>query len=346
MYLFNVFNNAENELWQLPYERLDLTEEINKGIDGSLSISYEAIKKYAAKFNLSPDGIIAASLRKWKLYRDTDLFARGLLTHRTIEGGNTGASTIVVYFTDYLGALGARYTPFLDTYTATDSSDIAWSIIDDSQNDASGFGDLGITRGLNPTTVDRQRTFRHENIRDAIYGMSRDKVDNGFDFDIDNTLNFNVYYPQKGQARPEIVLSEFNIISWSLNRPLSSKIGNRVHVFGEGLGDDLVAVTRENTTPMATWGLQEKTLSEKTTSDTDELSDRGDKFLSKYQTPQETVSVTIRDVSPDLFSYNLGDTVTVKLASVNFEEQLRIIKRTVSINPSGQATVQLSFEEQ
>lgn len=344
-YSFKIYNRTEDEAWELPYTRMSLTEELNKGLDGSLSMPYASINKYAQKLGTTVDGILSAGFRSWRLYKDTHLMYRGVLSHRTIEGANTGPSTVVVYFTDYIGMLGSRYTPEEDLYTNEDSSDIAWSIIDDSQNDASTHGDLGITRGSNPTTKNRNRTFRHANIRDSLIGMSQAKVADGYDFDIDNTLQFNVYYPSKGQSRPEIMFSDFNVLSWSSNRPLTTKLFNRVHVLGEGLGADLTAVTRENTTPMATWGLVEATLPEKSVSNTTELEDRGDRFLERTAEIRDTLNINTLDDRPGIDQYGLGDSVRVVIDSLGLDEMLRLDTRTLQITPSGFAQVSLTFQE-
>lgn len=343
MYSFRLYNSDNSQVWELPYTRMTLSEELNKGLDGNLSLSYSALDRYAEKLNTSVDGILSSEFRSWRLYRGSDLLYRGLLSHRSIEAGQTGPSTIVVYFTDYVGALGSRFTDIEDIHSNKDSSDIAWALIDDTQSQTNG--DLGITRGTNPTTKNRDRTFRHRNIRDAIIGMSQAKVADGYDFDIDNTLQFNVYYPSKGQSRPEIMFSDFNVLSWSSNRPLTTKLFNRVHVLGEGLGADLTAVTRENTTPMATWGLVEATLPEKSVSNTTELEDRGDRFLERTAEIRDTLNINTLDDRPGIDQYGLGDSVRVVIDSLGLDEMLRLDTRTLQITPSGFAQVSLTFQE-
>lgn len=345
MYSFRLFNRDESEMWELPYSRINLSEELNGGLDGHLTIPYKSLLKYAQNLGTTPDNIISAGFRSWKLYSDDSLFRRGVLSHRAIFGGQTGATNLTVYFTDYVGLLGSRYTPLEDIYTSEDSADIAWALIDDSQSDISGEGNLGITRGTHPTTVNRDRTFRHDNIRNEIVKMSRAKLYNGFDFDIDNTLKFNVYYPTKGTERPEIVFSEFNIVSWLSNRPLTAKLANRVHVLGGGFGEEMVTTTREDATPMATWGLLEDTLSEKSVSTLKTLEDRGDKYLDIKSEPKDVFSITVKDKNPSILNYDLGDTVKVIISEIGVDEQLRIASRSIDILPSGEAMVDITFEE-
>lgn len=345
MWRFIIYNQAETELWELPYSRINLKEKLNNSIDGHLTISYPALTKYALGLNTTVDNIITGGFRSWKLYKDTQLFRRGVLSHRAIAGGQSGATTITIHFTDYVGLLGSRYTPKEDIYSSTDSADIAWALINNSQTDSSGYGDLGISRGSHPTTVNRDRTFRFDNIQNEIIKMSRAALENGFDFDIDNTLNFNIYYPSKGSLRPEIVFSDFNIISWTSNLPLVAKLANRVHVLGSGFGSEMVTATEEDATAMATWGLLEHALSEKSVTLASTLSARGDRYLAINSEPREVFSISVKDHQPDLLDYDLGDTVGVEIAEIDLNEQLRIKSRNIDILPSGEARIDISFEE-
>lgn len=342
-YAFKIYNRAEDQVWELPYEKVTIKEALNRGIDGNASVPYPSLKIYADALDTTPDNIISGGFRSWRLYVDDTMLYRGVLSQRTISGGGAGVTAITVNFTDYIGFLGSRYTPLFDYYPSTeDSADIAWSIIDDSQNDSGGQGDLGITRGTHPTTKDRQRTFRHDNIRDALVGMSAAKVADGYDMDIDTTLNFNIYYP-KGTSRPEIVFSQFNIRKFSLSKPLAAKLINRVHVLGAGNADEMVTSTRENATVQTTWGLLEGTLAEKGVADTSELADRGDRYLERVAEPKDTTTITTSDTN--LTSYAVGDTVRVIIEELSFDDMLRIDSRTLEILPNGQATVTLGFEE-
>jgi hypothetical protein len=344
MYTFKVFNRAEDEVWEVPYEGINLTEEINKGLDGTLKIPYPSIKKYATAMQTTPDGIFASSFRSWRLFRDGNLLFRGVFSHRRITGGQTGATSYEVKLADYFAMLARRYTALEVLYDGTDdSADIAWDLIDTTQLDDEG--DLGITRGTHPTTKDRQRTLRHDNVRDVLVGMSRLKVADGYDMDINNQLQFNIYYPTKGTLRPEIVFNDFNIISWSSDRPLTAKLANRVHVLGAGTGAGLTAATRNDTTQRATWGLLTGTLSEKGVSDSGELNDRGDRFLEKNNVPTDTIAITCRDVSPDISTYDLGDTVTCELSEIDFKEEMRVEKRVFDIKPNGQAVINVGLGE-
>lgn len=343
MWTFYIYNADDTQQWEVPYTRMRATEEMNKGMDGSLSMSYTAFNRYATALNTTIDNILSGGFRTWRLFRDGQIFRRGVLSHTTIEAGQTGASTIVLYFTDYIGLLGARNTPENKFYDMVDSATIAWDLIDEAQQQTNG--NMGITQGTTETTVSRQRTFRYDNIRDEIVKMSNANQSNGYDFDIDNTLNFNIYYPTKGAEKPEIVFSQFNIDSYSLNRPLTAKLANRVNVVGAGFSDDMVTATVQDTTPQTTWGLLEYSLSQKSVSREVELENRGNRELDNRKLPKDVVNITTKDFNPEVTNYDLGDSVTVRLEDVGFEELKRIRTRSLDILPSGQAIVDLTFYE-
>jgi hypothetical protein len=343
-YTFKVLSADESEVWELPYEKITITEEVNKGVDGNINIPYPSLAKYASLMKTSPDGIIASALRYWRLYRDNTLLFRGVFSHRRISGGKTGATTYQAFFGDMVAYLAKRATNLEEIETNEPSNDIAWTRIDNAQNDGD-YGDLGITRGANPTTKSRDRTMRHDKVLDVIVGMSNLKVKDGFDFDIDTQLQFNIYSPEKGMSRPEIIISEFNRLSWTSDRPLTLKLANRVHVLGQGQGAEMVAVTRNDTDQQETWGLLTDVISEKGVGETDELNDRGDQYLIKNSTPTDTFSVKVRDVSPDILTYSLGDTVRLIIEEIGVNTLVRIERRTWEIQPNGQAILTLGFGE-
>jgi hypothetical protein len=344
MYELDLFSSDGSQRWTLPYSTITLNEELNKGIDGTITIAFEDFRSYAAALGTTPDGIVASAARYWKLTRDGVPMARGILLSRKVSGGSSGATSYTINFADLLAALAKRRTAEEVLYTSEDSADIAWDLINDTQADLSGYGNLGVIRGTHPTTIDRDRTLRFDNIRDTIVGMSNLKVQNGYDFDMDVSNNFNIYYPKKGQTREYIVLDAYNIINWSSDRPLQGKLTNRAHVLGKGGGADMVTASVEDTTPMATWGLCEDVVSEKGVEVVAELEDRGEKFVNLNKTPTDTIAVTIKDNAPDLSTYGVGDTIRVILEDLDYNQLLRITKRSLQIGQNGQATVNISLE--
>jgi len=344
MYFFKLYDNDNNQVWDIPFKSISITDRLNYGLNGTINIDYLSLKRYASIFNLTPDDVFASSLRDWRIYQDNNLRYGGILLHRKISGSGNQATSLTVNICDYLNALERRITGNAGTdwtYLSTDSADIAWDIIDQSQTKTNG--DLGITRGLHPTTKDRDRTLRFDNIRDVIIKMSASEVDDGYDCEITPEKVFNIYYP-KGEVKSNIILDDFNIISWSADKNLSGKLANSITVLGSGDGDDIITEVVEDTDSQEVWGLQEQTISAKDNEVSANLIDKGNNALNLLKIPQEIITVRVNDKNPDINTYNLGDTVTVKIDEIGLNTQLRIIQQSIQITPTGVALVDLSFD--
>ncbi|MGH9204643.1 MAG: hypothetical protein ACRD2A_25725, partial [Vicinamibacterales bacterium] len=98
---------------------------------------------------------------------------------------------------DYRGLLHRRiiWPGSTLSYTTTDQADIAWDLIADSQ--ALTGGNFGIIRNAPLTGVTRTVTLEDgENIGEVITKLGRSQ--NGFEWDIDPLLKFNLYFPSRG----------------------------------------------------------------------------------------------------------------------------------------------------
>ena len=314
------------------------------GVSGDVSINYLAIAQYAAKFGITPDDIFASDYSEWQLTKDTAPLYAGVFAHRKISGSKSQPTAYSISLVGFEYLLKSRYSGNAGVwaYTNTDSADIAWDMIDRSQTQTNG--DMSITRGLHPTTVNRDKTNRYDQLLDAIISMSNNAKYNGYDWELDYQKVFNIYYPTKGQTQSNLVLDDFNIISWTNDRDVSVNLANKVIVLGAGFEDSIITETVEDATSQGTWGLQETTLSEKDTTLSDNLIAKGNLLLANKSTPKDIVSVRLSDRSPDILSYNVGDTLPVKISDINFNKNLRIDKRSLQIETSGEATVDLSFQ--
>jgi hypothetical protein len=347
MYEFRIYNKSGEDVWVLPYQTITISEELNVGVTGNITINYLDLKRYADKLNTTPDNIISSEYREWKLYKDNVLFYAGILISRKMFGSKGQGTSLSIEFAGYEAILSNRLTGNAGTdwtYTSEDSADIAWDLIDQTQNDSDGEGDVGITRGTHPTTVDRDRTFRFDYIRKAIEGMSANSKDNGYDWDISNSKVFNIYYPAKGEIKSNIILDDQNILSWTNDKKLSGGLANRVVVIGEGSTDDIVSESVQDTIAQASWYLQEYALSEKDTSVSANLIAKGNKYLEDVKEPKTVISVRVNDKNPLITSYNVADTLPVKISTIDFDEELRIDRRTIQIQRTGEAQVDLSFD--
>jgi hypothetical protein len=179
---------------------------------------------------------------------------------------------------------------------------------------------------------------------DCIIGLSNQKKSDGYDWEITPQKVFNIYYPAKGSTLANIVIDDFNILSWSSDRDLTVNLANRVIGVGAGFDDAINTVTVEDTTAQTAWYLQEQTCSAKDITLTGNLTVEATALLNDKKTPLDVVSLQVNDRSPDISTYNLGDTLPVKISAINFSKNLRVIKRTMQIARSGEAQVNLSFD--
>jgi hypothetical protein len=343
MYEFKVVSGTDT--WIIPFETLTVSETLNGGISGNLELNYLALERYSKLFSLSPDDIFSSDLTEWKLYRDGVIFYAGIFNHRKVSGSKTQGTSYSVNLLGYEYLLKSRYTGNAGTwaYLDDDSADIAWDLINQTNTDAGGHGATGITRGLHPSTVHRDKTCRYDNIYEAIVSMSAAKKYNGYDWTVSPLKVFDIFYP-KGQTRANMVLDDFNILSWTSDRDISTNLANRVIVVGAGFDDAIIAETVNDATSQDVWGLQETVLSEKNTTVSANLIDKGNLTLNDKSSPKDLITLKVRDTAPDVSSYDIGDTLPVKIKTINFNKNLRIDRRTIQIQRSGEAVVDLSFQ--
>lgn len=216
-----------------------------------------------------------------------------------------------VYCYDWFEQLYHRYTARTVQYDGIDAGQIAFDLIDTSQNDSSGLGDLGITEGTIEATMNRDRQYYNQNIGEAIVNLAN--VISGFDFEITNDKEFNVY-AVKGEDKSEDVIFELgkNVKEMNIKEDFVNPV-NRAIILGEATDQsDLQRVERENVDFMHTYGLRESLLSEMDIADLATLEDRGDALLRKYQLPLMVLDMNILESSaPNITDFELGDLITV-----------------------------------
>lgn len=218
---------------------------------------------------------------------------------------------VMVQCFDWFEQLYQRITAKEVQYDGIDAGQIAWDLIDTTQNDPSGFGDLGITEGSIPVSINRDRSYYNQNIGEAIVNLAN--VINGFDFEITNTKVFNTY-AVKGTDKSSSVIFEFgkNITDVDITED-SIHMVNRSIVLGEASDtNELTRVDRNNAAFQNTYKLRESTTSEMQVSDVNTLSDKGDAVLRKYQLPLLTLDMTLlAGSSPSILDFSLGDLITI-----------------------------------
>jgi len=338
-----VKNSDDSLIWELPFVGFNIEQELNKG--ESLSITFEstAIKPIADAHDITIEYIFSASYREIEIYDEEDnkIYA-GYISELQFNSGVGQLGTISVQSKGFFSLLEKRYTDDSLSYTATDSSDIAWGLINYTQTNGA-YGDLGITRGADPTTKNRDRTdLRYKNIAEVIKKMSANEVKDGYDFDVDADKKFNIYYP-KGTTRNIYLEEDFNINTYQISKTFIDGMVNQVIVIGSGVDEDnQLVVTRDasNTYKEAFFLLQD-VLNESDVSVQTTLEDKGDKHLEIYQAPRLTIYLTCRYDEPIFNNYAVGDWLNVVIPSYDINSSYRVNRRTC--NETGE--VGITFRE-
>jgi hypothetical protein len=342
MYKVIVQNLGGTLKWDLPYNKFSFSEILNQDRDLQVEFNIPTLNAIAGDYGINFEYILTASYREIYVYSDDTVIYGGYISDLNINRSVGNSGTVTVASKGFFSLLKKRYTQAsaYRTYTAEDSADIAWDLIDYTQGKT--YGDLGITRGTHPTTKDRDRTLLRENIGEVIEGMSASNVKEGYDFEIDEDKIFNIYYPEKGSIRTNIVLSEdFNIKSYSIRKTFVDSMVNQVHVVGDGFGIDSPVETRDsNATYKSNFFLLEGVLAEKSVRSTTTLQDKGDAYLDKMQAPQYFINISTLDLNPVFTDYEVGDRLRIVIDTLAIDRYLRLVKRT--LNASGE--VFLGFE--
>jgi hypothetical protein len=225
--------------------------------------------------------------------------------------------------------------------TAQDT--IAWNLIQDTQ--ARTNGSLGITRGETPGSP-YLRTRRYE--AGQIIGQLIDQlaaVDNGFEWDIDGLLQFNVWQPTRGTAGG-LVLDLGGTVAGLSRTKNPSGFSNVVRQTGDAA---LTAVTATSATiatdPRGRWeaNYANSDLKEQTT-----VADRAAWQLDQVARDPVAWSLALTQGwwYPFMPGAYLGDTATLVVDSGRLDEvvTVRITEIALRLGESGEEDVQMTVE--
>jgi hypothetical protein len=334
-------------LWELPYQSFSFTEELNKGKDARFSFDFETIKVLADTYNTTTDNIFGGGFREIWIEKSGIKIYYGVITDFDLAGDReTDAVSVSVASVGFFNVFGKRRTNNKRVFSGTDAGTIAWTLINESQTSDNPYSTLGVTMGIITASVNRDRTFRFASVKDEIVQMSNENLSNGFDFDIDNSKVFNVYYPQRGSARADIVFDAASILNWSRNRPSVLSLTNKIYVLGEGINDDILYSTRISAaTYRDVFGTLEDVLSKRDVIESATLDAAGDRFLLESQSPRETFTISHVDDVPDIKNYSVGDSVRVTIQKLGFSDQYkRVTRRAVACDGEDLAIVTLTLK--
>lgn len=345
-------NPADGKIWELTPKSYDFTEKLNQESVANFNLSFEEIKQMAERNDTTVIDIFTASLREIYINRNGTKIFYGVVSEFTVTPGGVGEKDVSIKAIGFFGLFRKRLVGKGTEvkYTATDAGAIAWDLISDSQASDSPYSTWGITMGSITTSKNRDRGYLFDYISDAIIALSNDNLKDGFDFDIDTTKAFNVYYPTKGQARPTVVFDERTALGWNYRKLLFSEMVNKVWVVGEGFNDatnfELRTAGIGYRSPFGT--LEEKLDARNTTEDAT-LQDKGDRRLLEGQDTIIKLDGVNHYDNPSFISftdYNLGDTVIVNLPDLGISSlSKRVIERVFTMkSPSSIGEISLKLK--
>lgn len=344
--VYQVFirNIVTNDIFELPFISLGFTEELNKGRDARISMDYRSAKAIADVYSTDILFLFTSGLRELWIEKNNVKVYIGVISDFSIQKDDKGFLRVDIASVGYLTLLNKRRTSNKRVFTDTDAGQIAKTLIDESQLSDLPYSNLGITYGSIPPSVNRDRTYRFDNVKDALFRLSNENLNNGFDFDIDNNKVFNVYYPTKGIQKTTIFFDEVNIINYRFRKPLVLSLTNQIYVIGEGF-NDAVLFTMRTSPPdyRSVFTLLEDVVADRDVKELATLEDRGDKFLLDSQSPRIGLEINHLDNNPDINDYELGDSFKITIPELSiFGEYKRVYKRAFNIDTNSLATVTIT----
>ena len=327
------------DLFELPYTKLNWVEELNNGATATFDFDFATIRdQVAAPYGTNVFTLLTAVLSQiWVEDSAANKLWFGVISDYQRSKDAAGNYTLTIAACDYFALLQKRRTAANQVYSAVDPATIPWDLININQTSGIASADLGIRQGATASTgLTVSPSYLRADIKQSISDLSNYKVQGSFDFDIDTSLNLNIYYPTKGSLRANVVLDALTTLADGVKMPLLLNMTNRVMARGQGINNDVTESVRIASDPTINeYTLLEDILTDTTTSDTTVLAAEGDKKLSLEQLPLTQITKK-HDDSIDLTTYGLGDTIIVDIPEENISyQQYRVKKRTVDIDNTG-----------
>jgi hypothetical protein len=272
-------------------------------------LSLDAWEAYCTKIGVHPRDLLRKRWTEVRLKeRETYLVGGRVEWFKT----KLGAGTINVRALGFLDMLKHRRTSAQRIFTATEGTDISWTLIEESQ--ALPNGNLYITRGPHQaTTTPHDRTYKRTVIKDAIQAFSTIQ-NHPFDSEITPFKEFNTYL-KLGSERPDIVFKwGVNIIDADITEDTTDLV-NEVTALGSGFGDEAVEVVASNDASEVDNGLSQDVITSNATDNSDGgLDNAAAGYLAAWSRPVVLLDIQVDGGKPPYVTdYGLGDYVQIDL---------------------------------
>jgi hypothetical protein len=283
-----------------------------------------------------------------ELVTDLQVLRDGVLVYRgrigqTSDDVGTDAHTVQVASADYRAILDRRLLlDDLGPYTAADTGNIAWALVSDTQ--ARDGGDLGITRGLHPTTAEtttRSYAAPRQTVAAAVTQLG--ETGTGFDWEVDAELELNLYPGGRGAAN-NVVLDYGGVVAAVRRDVNPAAYANAVL----DIGDTALATEQREAADIATapegrWDAQFSAFDIKEQA---ALAEHADWLLEQSSTIQPAYTVRLK---PGRWRgpahIGLGDPcrLVIRSGRLDVDTTLRVFEITVALGQSGEEDVDLTL---
>lgn len=334
-YTFKVADIAGNMLAELPLGNPVWTFALNAEGSATFTLPIHDPK--------ADPNLLSVGDRDLYIYADGDLKWAGRIWN--IEA-STSNNEIRCSALGWFSIFKRRFVTANRSYDNEEQFDIAWDLIDHSQ-DKTG-GDVGIVNGSgSPSGVLRDRKFfgyELSNIHDEIVAMT--ELQDGFDFEITPEKQFIAYYPMKGDD-VDFPLELGKNVATIATQEDALDLANSVYAVGAGDGDATCIANAIDATSRTTYGLLEAVESFTEIKQFTTLQSRANSQLKVLKHPRITPNIYIvLGADQDYYDYVVGDRVHVKAdyGYLQIDDDYRIITMTYQLTNDGREAVTLGFD--
>jgi hypothetical protein len=313
------------------WQSLQVNLRLSDACDVSLSCSGQALES----------GLITELVTDMWLWLGDDLVFRGRVTGIDDSIGDDGHE-VTMRATDYRGLLDRRILVDGDTlvFTQVAQADIAWYLVNQAQLNVSGG--MGIVRGIAPAGRLRDREFEPGQTVGELLDNLSDVID-GFDYEVDPLMRFNVFYPRRGVSTG-LALDYGGTISAVERKTSTADFANYVRQTGADGTTPAKAYTPELAAGTAPEGRWELSVSDPDLKLQGTVNNRAARILADKQRRPDQYDLTVVAGQWQNLRLEPGDWATLKVQStrLNLNERVRVLEIAHDIGMDGEYTTKLA----